>query len=106
MEISFTWVSNRGIFGAVLAYDHCSNTNLTKYNFSVEWGGAAGIALGPSIILSDTAKSYGITATIYGGLLIIPYLNFDFNYKEKSKFETGSYIKIPIKTGGSGFRLQ
>lgn len=106
MEVSFTWVSNRGIFGAVLAYDHCSNTNLTKYNFSVEWGGVAGIAAGPSLIVSDTSKSYGVTTTIYGGILIMPYINCDFNFKEKSRFETGSYIKIPIKTGGPSFKLQ
>ena len=105
MEISFTWVSDHGVLGAVLAYDHCSKTNLRKYNFSVEWGGAAGIALGPSLIVSDSAKTYGITTTVYGGIIILPYFNFDFNFKEKFKLETGSYIKLPIKTGGADWKM-
>jgi len=101
-EVSYVRWGNGGSFGWVLAYDYCSKTRLNKFNVSVEGGSIIGAAIGPSFIIADSANSFGITTTVYGGYVAMPYLNYDLNFKERSSFEIGSYVKFygkihPIK---------
>jgi len=105
VELSVTWWGNQGMGGIVFAYDYCSKTNLKKLNFSVEGGTVAGFAIGPSILFSDTGRSFGITTTLYGGFIAIPYVSANFNFKENSDMEVGSYLKWPIWVGGSGIKM-
>lgn len=76
-EVSYVRWGNGGSFGWVLAYDYCSKTRLNKFNVSVEGGSIIGAAIGPSFIIADSANSFGITTTVYGGYVAMPYLNYD-----------------------------
>lgn len=101
-EVSYVNNGNGGFFGGLLAYDYCPKTRLNKFNISVEGGSIIGVAIGPSFIMSDIGNSFGITSTVYTGYFLMPYINYDLNFTEKSNFEIGSYVKFygkvhPIK---------
>lgn len=105
VELSVTWWGNQGMGGVVFAYDYCSKTKTNKLNLSFEGGSVAGFAIGPSILFSERGRSFGITSTIYGGLILIPYMTANFNFKENSDMEVGSYIKWPFLVSGSGIKM-
>ena len=100
LELSMVWLNEDRFHGIVIAFERCDNAKLIKYHVAYETlpliNSPVGVSLGPSLTIIDDKKYPGFTSTLYGGVLIIPYLAFTFNLGTAPDFDLGSYIKLPI----------
>lgn len=69
--------------------------------------GVAGVSLGPSMVFRNDTRETGLTGTLWGGFLLLPYLRTTWlPASERSIPEYGTFVKFPHRlTDGKTFRL-
>ncbi len=95
--VKWTTGSYRGI---VLALDAIND--VTSYHIGAELGqGPVGVCIGPVIRSGKGATDVGLRVTPYGGLLLIPYYNFQLFRGWQTTQDIGAYVKLPFNSSGS-----
>jgi len=90
-----TWIE--GKYGVVLNVDRLNE--LIKYHIGVEYIGGAimGGELGPSIIVRNGEIDYGIQATPFLSIFLIPYYSHTIVFNGNDINEVGLFIKLPFQ---------
>ncbi len=104
-EVSITNLpdAKRPILGACVSIEHIKS--VTVVHCAVEASSIFGISLGPTIIVSDDSHAWGIGATLFGGVVVMPYYRVTYIPNWSTLNEVGSFIKIPLKFAGPDFNL-
>ena len=90
--------ARRPILGACVSLEQTNS--ITLVHCALEASGLVGISLGPTMVVSEGGHSVGIGATVFGGLVVMPYYRLTYIPNWSTLNEIGSFIKIPLKLSG------
>jgi hypothetical protein len=63
----------------------------------------AGVSIGPSLLLGEDWKGYGITGTLYSWYFVMPYYGYTYVFQQSDIHELGFYLKLPIPISGKRY---
>jgi len=107
-EVSFVFYNLRQDLdqriGIVIDYDGIDNVE--RLHFGIEYMyRAVGIDIGPTFALKDSETHYGFSIIPFGGVFILPYLNYTNIEGFKDQFDFGTYLKLPIPLSKEHFSI-
>ena len=105
VELSVTrWPENGNTAtGACISVEQSTSFVITHFGFEVI-GGPLGFSLGPSLVNYQDQRDLGLTATAWGGLVLLPYLRNTWRQGQSSIPEFGAFMKLPKLISGPKIR--
>ena len=102
VEISYTKVGDGELYGILASIDYCREARRVRYHVGGEY---FAVALGPTLIVENGVVDWGINVTPCFGVVVIPYFNYTYRFKETNLFEVGGFLKLPIHVAGREFSI-
>jgi hypothetical protein len=84
------------VFGALISLESYPTFRLTHLALEFLPIPFVGISAGPSFIRSDTDVQVGVSTTIFGGAVILPYCRLTYIPNSSNINEIGTFVKLPI----------
>ena len=104
-EVSVTRIPEFGgpIWGAFVSIEKTKKATIA--HIGIEASGLIGLSLGPSFIASEEGRSWGVGATMFGGVIVMPYLRLTYLNPQLTIPEWGSFVKLPFSLNGRKFNV-
>lgn len=82
-------------FGFVLDYDRIDD--IKRLHLGIEYMyRTIGMDIGPTFAWKESKLHYGFSLIPFGGIIILPYLNYTNIEGIPDQFDFGTYLKLPI----------
>lgn len=89
-----------------IVFDYDGIDNVKRLHVGIEYMyRVVGLDVGPTFAWKDSKLYYGFSVIPFGGLGILPYINYTNIRNIDDHFDFGAYIKIPIPFSDEGFKF-